>query len=264
MVAMQRSSIVLVVPTFVFSAILIYLVGWNVYISFTNWSFLNPSYSLVGFNTFSELFKQQFFANSLVHSLELSVVVVAAGNALGILFAGLLYFLRSNVARSVYLSVLILPLAVSMAVNGIVWLWLYNINLGVDWVLTAIGLPRFPWLASTSTMFPSLMVVAIWAYAGIPTLFYLAGYMNIDRSVVEAARLDGAWGGKILFRILVPNSLNAFVVSTALLFLFSFRIFSLPYILAGARLTFSSRPQLSTCITSPPQSSSPGPRPPRR
>lgn len=230
---MKKGTIVLVIPTAIFSVILLYLVIWNAVISFTNWSLLNPKISFVGLQTYFSVVRTFQFSNSILHSLELSASLVTIGNILGILFAGLLYFLSSNKARSVFLSIIIYPLAISMAVNALIWLWLFNINIGIDWLLVRIGLPQFPWLSSTSTMFPSLILVSIWAYTGIATLFYLAGFMNIDKSVIEAARLDGASAFKILYKLLIPNSFNSFIIATALLFLFSFRIFSLPYILSG-------------------------------
>ncbi|WP_338598286.1 glucose ABC transporter permease GlcT [Sulfolobus tengchongensis] len=230
---MKKGTIVLVIPTAFFSAILLYLVVWNAVVSFMNWSLLNPKPTFVGLQTYANVIKAFQFTNSLAHSLELSASLVAIGNVLGILLAALLYFLSSNKARSVFMSIIIYPLAISMAVNGLIWLWLYNINIGIDWLLVKIGLPQFPWLSSTSTMFPSLILISVWAYTGIAALFYLAGFMNIDKTIVEAARLDGASAFKILYRLLIPNSFNSFVIATALLFLFSFRIFSLPYILSG-------------------------------
>jgi glucose/arabinose transport system permease protein len=230
---MKKGTIILIIPTAIFSAVLLYLVIWNAVISFTNWSLLNPKISFVGLQTYFSVVRTFQFSNSILHSLELSASLVAIGNILGILFAGLLYFLSSNKARSVFLSIIIYPLAISMAVNALIWLWLFNINIGIDWLLVRIGLPQFPWLSSASTMFPSLILVSIWAYTGIAALFYLAGFMNIDKSVIEAARLDGASAFKILYKLLIPNSFNSFIIATALLFLFSFRIFSLPYILSG-------------------------------
>ncbi|MFB6470629.1 MAG: glucose ABC transporter permease GlcT [Vulcanisaeta sp. AZ3] len=230
---MKKGTIILVIPTAIFSVLLLYLILWNAVLSFMNWSLFNPKPVFVGLETFATVMSSFAFKNSLVHSLELSAILVVVGNVLGILFTGLLFFLASNKARSVFLSIIIYPLAISMAVNALIWLWLFNIHIGLDWLFVRLGLPQFPWLSSTSTMFPSLIVVAIWAYTGLATLFYLAGFMNIDRTVIEAARLDRASSFKILYKFLIPNSMNSFIISTALLFLFSFRIFSLPIILSG-------------------------------
>ncbi|EZQ11356.1 sugar ABC transporter permease [Candidatus Acidianus copahuensis] len=230
---MKKTSFLLILPTAIFGAILLYIVFYNVAISFTNWSLLHPIPSFSGISSYANVIHSFYFPTSLIHSLELSGSAVIFGNILGIGIAGLLYFLSSNKARTFFLSIIILPLAISMAVNALIWLWLYNYNLGVNWLFLRLGLPYVPWLTSTSMMMPSIIIIAIWAYTGLPALFYLASFLGIDKSIIEAARLDGASSFKILRKILIPNSANGFIVSTALLFLFTFRIFSIPYILSG-------------------------------
>jgi glucose/arabinose transport system permease protein len=227
------SYLVLSTPTILFSALLLYVVGWNFYLSFTNWSLLNPKIGFAGLTSYVQVVHQSYFINSLIHSSVLAVVLVAVGNGLGILLAGLLFFINSSRLRTVYLSIIIYPLAISMAINSVVWLWLYNYRLGVNWILTRVGLPAVPWLFSRSLAFPSIIIITIWAYTGLATLFYLASYINMDKSVIEAAMIDRAGPLKILRSILVPNSLNSFIVSTALLLIFSLRIFTVPYVVSG-------------------------------
>ncbi|MEM4778945.1 MAG: sugar ABC transporter permease, partial [Thermoplasmatales archaeon] len=125
------------------------------------------------------------------------------------------------------------PLTISMSANGLIFLWLFNPNIGINFLLSILHLPTSTWFASTKTVLPSLIIIVIWAYSGIAVLFYLASFLNVDKSIIEAARTDGASYFRIFFRILVPNSLNSFIVSTALLFLFSFRVFSLPFVVSG-------------------------------
>ncbi len=130
-------------------------------------------------------------------------------------------------------SIFLYPLAISMATNGLIWTWLFNLHLGVDYILRLMHLPAIPWLTTPTTTIGALFLVEVWAYTGLAVLFYLASFMGVDKSIIEAARIDKAGGFKILFKILIPNSMNGFIVSTALLFLFSFRLFSLPYVIGG-------------------------------
>ncbi len=227
------SYLALAIPTLFFSILLLYVVGWNFYYSFTNWSLLNPKIRFAGLSSYVQVVGNPYFVNSLIHSTILAVVLVAVGNSLGILLAGLLYFISSSKLRTVYLSIIIYPLAISMAINSVIWLWLYNYRLGVNWILTKVGLPAVPWLFSRSLAFPSVIIITIWAYTGLATLFYLASYINMDKSVIEAARIDSAGSFKILRKILVPNSMNSFIVTTALLLIFSLRIFTVPYVVSG-------------------------------
>ena len=228
----RLQSLVMAAPLLFFSGLLLYLIAWNVYISLENWSYLVRHPTIVWGQTYVQMFKDIFFRKAFTHSLLLSAGLVAVGNVLGVLLAGLLYFLP-NTQRSVYLSIFLYPLAISMATNGLIWLWLFNPTLGLDWVLAQLHLPTIGWLNTGTSTFLSLFLVSVWAYTGLAVLFYLAAFMGVEKEVVEAARIDGAGGLRILFRILLPNSMNGFIVSTALLFLFAFRMFSLPFVMGG-------------------------------
>ncbi|MFP3210929.1 MAG: glucose ABC transporter permease GlcT [Thermocladium sp.] len=230
---MRIQGLIMAIPTIFFSFLLLYLVLWNLYYSFTNWSLLNPHPSFVGLQTYISLLSTEYFSISFTHSILLSAGAVVFGNLLGLLFASLLYFLGNERLRSLYLSLLIYPLSISMAANSLIWLWLFNIHIGINWFLRMLHLPTPLWLSSPSMEFPSLMIVVIWAYAGLSLIFYLAAFMGVDKSLIEAARIDKASPFRILFRVLLPNSMNGFIVSSALLFLFSFRVFSPPYLLSG-------------------------------
>ncbi len=224
-------STLMAIPLLLFSGMLLYLILWNAYISLENWG-VSRHPTIVWGATYMRMFKDIFFHSALTHSFLLSVGLVAAGNALGLLLAGLLYFLP-NSQRSVYLSIFLYPLSISMATNGLIWLWLFNPTLGVDWILAKLHLPIVGWLNTGTSTFLSMFLVSVWAYTGLAVLFYLAAFMGVEKEIVEAARIDGASGLKILFRILLPNSMNGFIVSTALLFLFAFRMFSLPFVMGG-------------------------------
>lgn len=229
---MNKGTFLFAVPTLFFATILMYLLLWNVYYSFTNWSlFLKPTF--VGFATYKSVVDSFLFRNAFIHSFEVSASLVLLGNLVGLFFAGLLYFVKNNRLRITYMSLFVYPLSISMASNGLIFLWLFNTQIGVNWLLKKLSLPTYPWFNSSATILPSLIVIMIWAYSGIAMLFYLASFLNVDKSIVESARIDGANSIRIFGRILLPNSLNGFIVSTALLFLFSFRMFTLPFVISG-------------------------------
>lgn len=229
---MVKKSVAFVVPVLAFAAVLLYLIFWNAYYSFTNWSLINNNPSFVGFETYVHTIASSAFSNSFAHSFEISGVLVFAGNILGIFLAGLLFSIKNARLRITYMSILIYPLTISMAANALIFLWLFNPNIGINVLLGYLHLPQPQWLVSGNTLY-SLMLIIIWAYSGISMLFYLASFMNIDKSIIEAAHMDGAGYFRIFRKLLVPNSMNGFIVSTALLFLFSFRIFSLPFVISG-------------------------------
>jgi glucose/arabinose transport system permease protein len=229
---MSKKSILFVVPVIAFAAVLLYLIFWNAFFSFTDWSILHRTPKFVGVLTYGIVLSSSYFKNSLIHSFVISGSLVLAGNIIGLLLAGLLFSIKNARVRITYMSIFIYPLTISMAANALIFLWLFNPNIGINWLLGILHLPQPAWLVAGNTLY-SVILIVIWAYSGIAMLFYLAAFMNIDKSIIEAAYMDGAHYFRIFRKLLIPNAMNGFIVSTALLFLFSFRIFSLPYVISG-------------------------------
>ena len=218
------------IPTLIFGILLLYFVFYNVYYSFLDSSATVLVAKFVGFATYKELFSNALVVSSLKRSIIWAFVLIAGGNVMGIFFASLIYFLRNQKTRAVYTSIFVYPLAVSMAASGVIWTWLFNINDGVDYLFVRIGLPRFPWLDSPATAFPSLTLVSIWVFSGLASLFYLASFQNVSKDIVESAKMDSASSFRILRKILLPEAKNALLVSPAIIFIFALRFFSLPYV----------------------------------
>ncbi len=221
------------VPALIFGFILLYLVLWNIYYSFFNWSQLSPVPRFVGLRTFADILSQQLFQASLERTLLWAAGLVLAGNLMGLTLAAILYFVRNSTLRTIYLSIFVYPLAVPMAAVGIVSVWIFNVKMGINVWLSALHLPTSLWLASPSTAFPTLFLVTVWVFSGLSALFYLASYSNVEQSVIESARVDGAGPFTLFRKVLLPSAKNASIVSTALLFLFALRLFSLPYVSTG-------------------------------
>ena len=242
---MSRQSLIMAIPTLFFGGIIVFLLIWNFVVSLQNWSLFNPFPKFAGLSSYLYLFTQNYFYASIDHTILFTVGLVAIGNVLGLLLAALLYFLPNNTQRAIYLSIFIYPIAVPPTAAALVWLWLFNPTIGIDWLLTKLHLPSIPWFATPLNTQLALVLVEVWAYTGLSVLFYLASFLSVDKSIIEAARLDGASGINLLFKVLLPNSMNGFIISTALLFLFSLRIFDIPFIMSGS----ATSPTLMTLVT---------------
>jgi sn-glycerol 3-phosphate transport system permease protein len=69
----------------------------------------------------------------------------------------------------------------------------------------------------------ALLLVAFWKNAGYFMLFFLAGLQGMDRGVLEAARMDGASGLKLLWRIILPLIRRQTVFVTSIAFIGAFQ-----------------------------------------
>jgi glucose/arabinose transport system permease protein len=223
-----RYYISFILLTLIFTLLLYYGILWNLIVSFTNYSPLNPRIEIIGFKGFNDLILDEEFRGSLLRTLVWAAVLVILGNMLGITIASLIFQLESPRIRNLFTTVFMYPVALSMVVVAIAWRWLFDHVKGVNVILNQIGLPEVAWLQGGNA-FWSLVLVSVWVYAGFIAMLYLAMFYNIDRTLIESAIVDGANALQIMTRIVIPNSKQGFIVSTVFLTLFAIQMFDLPY-----------------------------------
>ncbi|MCL5955534.1 MAG: sugar ABC transporter permease [Candidatus Thermoplasmatota archaeon] len=226
-------TIIFSIPALIFGGILIYFLLWNLFYSFTNWSPINSNYKIVGFATYAGIFASQHFQSTLTRTLMWTGGMFLAGNGMGIVFASLIFFLKNPRLRTIYSSLFLYPLAIAMSAVAIIWSWIYSPSEGIDTLLKYAGLPTFGFISNSAQALPSLILITIWVYSGLASVFYLAAFQNVSSDSIESARMDSAGPIVILRKILLPEAKNAFIVSSALLIIFSLRIFTIPYVSTG-------------------------------
>lgn len=104
---------------------------------------------------------------------------------------------------------------------------LFNILLQklVYWGLTE------QWLGDPRLVMPAIVIAALWIYVGFNMIYFLAALQNVDQSLIEAAKIDGASPFGIFWNVTLPAivPVGTFVVVTSTIG--SFQLFELPYIL---------------------------------
>jgi sn-glycerol 3-phosphate transport system permease protein len=148
-------------------------------------------------------------------------LVVGIGLAISIVLATL----ASSPIRGarVYRLLLIWPFALSPAVAGTIFLFMFNPDVGsVNEVLgTLLGIrPR--WLDTPTLAFSLVVVASVWKNLGYNIVFYLAALQNVPKELNEAAAIDGATPIQRFFRITVPmlSPMTFFLLFTNLTFAF--------------------------------------------
>jgi len=87
------------------------------------------------------------------------------------------------------------------------------------------------WLAEPENVLPAIVIASLWIWVGFNMIFFLAALQNVDQSLVEAARIDGAGPGSVFFHVTLPAiaPVATFVIVTSTIG--SFQLFELPYTL---------------------------------
>jgi ABC-type sugar transport system permease subunit len=98
------------------------------------------------------------------------------------------------------------PMVVSTVVIGIVWSWMYQPYGMINELLAWLGRDGMPigFLADPGIVTWSIIGAALWRQVGYVMLLYLAGLKNVDKTLVEAARVDGASSFRAFRDIVLP------------------------------------------------------------
>ena len=108
--------------------------------------------------------------------------------------------------RGFFRTCLFLPCATSLVSYAIVFRSLFALDGFVNYLLTALKIIERPinWTGNPWTARALIIIALTWRWTGYNMVFYLAGLQNIDRSIYEAALIDGAGGLTRFTRITVP------------------------------------------------------------
>lgn len=182
---------------FVLPALIPLIVFWiypilrSVYISFTDWDYMSPTYNFVFLDNFIALFKDDRFYDALWNTLVFTVGTLVPTIVLGLLLALLMQkaFKGSGTVKFILFSPWITP---TVAIS-IVWTWIYDPDTGIaNAVLEFLHLPALQWIKSSETAMLAVIIVTVWKSLGYAMIFYLSALEKVPGELYEASGLDGA------------------------------------------------------------------------
>ncbi len=222
----------------IYTAFMIYPLFASLWLSLNNKG-INGGHIFVGIQNYLTLFSQERwsapFWNALRNNAVFFVIHMAAQNPVGLLLAALLA--RGIRGSSIYRTIIFTPTILSVVIVGFIWKLILNPAWGISRTLmTIVGLGNLdaPWLGLESTALVTLSLISVWQNVGIPMMLFLAALIRIPDDLVEAARVDGASGWKIFWRIQFPLILPTVGLVAVLTFVGNFNAFELIYATQGA------------------------------
>lgn len=172
--------------------------------SFFDWNPLSGSQSFIGIDNYVRMIHDPLFAESLYNTFYFAILVVIGRVGLGLLIALALYSIKryQEVLRTMYFLPVIMPM-VSVA---LVWEWMYDPRIGlINMMLATIGIVGPNWLTDADLAMNSVIIMTIWKDLGYAVIIIMAGLLNVPKSQIEAAHIDGARYWQVVHRILIPS-----------------------------------------------------------
>lgn len=170
--------------------------------SFTEYNVLS-SPTWVGVRNYVRLVTDRDFLQGLRNTLWYAVGTIPPKILLSLFLAFLLN--QKLRAISLFRALYYAPEVTSMVAVSIVWLYMYNPQIGLfNIVLEKFGIPHQAWLYNPKLALPALMVLGVWKNLGVNMIIYLAALQGIPSMYIEAAKIDGATGWRIFWKITWP------------------------------------------------------------
>ena len=183
-------------------------------ISLYDWDGMGQA-TYVGLANYEELLDDRAFEISIWNNLKwLALYLLAI--PLGLMIA---LFLNQNVVGiRIYKSLFFFPFVLSQVVVGLVFSWFYLPREGLlNAVLTFFGFDTINVLGDPSMATYGIIAAGLWPQTAYCMILYLTGLNAVDPEQIEAGRLDGAKGVRMLWHIILPQlrpaTFIAFVVT---------------------------------------------------
>lgn len=232
----KKAIIFFLFPALIFFVLIVFLpIFISGYYSTLDWDGLSKPV-FVGLQNYKELFTNTTggFILSIKNSLLFVLVSVFIQLPISLFLA--LVLANGVKGEKFFLNVYFIPVIISTVVIGQLWMKIYNPDYGLlNSFLKSIGLGSMAktWLGDPKTALGASFVPTLWQYVGYHMLLMYAAIKSISTDIYEAAKLDGASGIKMAFKITIPLIKPMLKVCVTFSVIGALKIFDLVYVLTN-------------------------------
>jgi ABC-type sugar transport system permease subunit len=229
----QRGLWLFLVPSFgLMTLVLLWPLGYAAYLSTFDYYLGSREMHFVGLANYAQLLGEP----RLWHSLWTTVVIasgsVAVEFALGFVLALALY--RLTLSVRVFVILLFLPHILTPVVATLFLKWILTSNWGlIDATLLTFNINPPDWLGDPVWARICVVLADAWIFTPFVMLVLYAALQALDLAQIEAARIDGADGWRIVRHIILPSLVPVIVFTVSVRLMDVFRFFDTIYVLTG-------------------------------
>lgn len=172
-------------------------------LSFKSGTGMNLDY--VGIDNYKRLFSDKTFTTALTNTFIYLIVQVPVMIILA-LFLSVLLNSRQLKFRGFFRTAIFLPAVTSLVAYSVIFKYLFATDGMINKLFMSIQLIQTPieWITDPFWAKVTIIIAITWRWTGYNMIFYLSALQNIDQSIYEAARIDGASATRQFFGITIP------------------------------------------------------------
>ncbi|WP_063891804.1 carbohydrate ABC transporter permease [Paenibacillus sp. Soil787] len=205
----------------------------TIILSFTDFSIGAVHTKFVGLHNFIDMFNGR--DNFFYPAIKATAYYVSFSVPLSIIVSFLIAVLLNQKIkfRGFFRAIFYLPVVIPLASSSMIWLWMLQPDFGVvNYLLGLIGISPSSWLASPTTVVPTLILFSLWL-CGSSIVIFLAGLQSIPSHLYEALEVDGGNNWHRLVYITIPMSSPIIFFNTVIGFINAIQTFVQPAIMTS-------------------------------
>ena len=155
------------------------------------------------FSNYKRILADKVFQQSIANTFLYLIIQVPIMLILGLMFASMLNN-KDLRFKGLFRTCIFLPCATSLVSYAMIFRSLFANDGFINTVLRGLGMNPIMWFSNAWTARAVIIIALIWRWTGYNMVFYLSGMQNIEYSIYEAAKIDGASPLQTFFKITVP------------------------------------------------------------
>lgn len=231
-----------------FTLFVILPMGEAAWYSFYRWNGYGLPTEFVGLRNFTVLFNNAAFSQALVNNGLIILVSLLLQIPLAIWLAMMLAHKIAGVVA--FRLIFFLPYVLADVAAGLIWRFVYDGDYGLFAAIAGfLGVATPYVLADRDLAIYAVLGVVVWKYFGFHMMLFIAGLQAIDKSVMEAAEIDGATGWQKFRYVTLPLLSSTVRLSVFFAIIGSLQLFDLVMPLTGGGPSNSTQTMVTFLYT---------------
>lgn len=205
----------------------------TVFYSFFDWNGIGKA-TFIGVQNYREMFGDPEFYIALQNNFKWIAIFITVPVALGLLMA--LWVSRLKKSQMFFRTIYFLPYIIAAAMAGRIWCSYLNPYFGINSVFKAMGFTKLGstlWLGNKKLALYSVAFVDLWHFWGFVMVMFLGALQQVDPTLYESAKVEGATKVQEFVYITVPSIMPTLTFIVITIIMWSFLTFDYVWVMTG-------------------------------
>ncbi|MCK2035463.1 sugar ABC transporter permease [Microbacterium sp. SSW1-49] len=187
----------------------------------------------VGLTNFTYVLSDPVLPQAVGNTVYFAVLGMLFGFPAPLVLA--VYMAELRRSRALFNTLAYLPVVIPPIVAILLWKYFYDPSADglFNQILGTVGIGPLPWLNSSASAMPSIVLEVIWATAGGTAIIYLAAITSVKPELYEAAEIDGSGIWRRIWHVTLPQLRGVILALVLLQLIGTLQVFTEPYVFTG-------------------------------